>query len=104
MATMLPGPSRFSHLVDAVTLGYSAAALIVLALVRTSALGAIGVVFAVPLILAAVVRILRGLHFALTGRELRVSPTGQIIGPPVRLGRPSWERRPNVSCSRRRRY
>lgn len=99
MTTTRPGPSRLRHLVDAVTLGYSAAAIVVLALARTSALGAIGIIFAVPLIVAAVVRILRGLHFALTGRELRVSPTGEILSPPARLGRPSWERRPDVRCS-----
>lgn len=97
MAVMGAGPSRFSHLVDAVTLSYSGAALVVLALLRTSAPGAIGSIFAVPLILAAVVRILRGLHFALTGRTARVSSTGQILRPPARLRRPSWELRPNVS-------
>jgi hypothetical protein len=104
MATTLSGPSRLSHLVDAVTLGYSAGAVIVLVLAHTSAGAAIGVIFAAPLILAAVVRILRGLHFALTGRELRISARGQIQGPPARLGRPSWERPPNASSSRRRRY
>jgi hypothetical protein len=97
---MLPDSSRLSHLVDALTLAYSVGAVIVLALARISALGALGVIFAVPLVLAAVVRILRGLHFALTGRELRVSPAGQILSPPARLGRPSWERQPNVSRGR----
>jgi len=100
---MFPGSSRFSHLVDAVTLAYSVGAIIVLALARTSALGALGVIFGVPVVLAAVVRILRGLHFALTGRELRMSPRGQLLSPPARLGRTSWERRPSVNSSSRRR-
>jgi hypothetical protein len=99
MASMLAGRSRASHLIDAVTLAYTAGAIVLLALARTSAVGAIGVVFAIPLLLRIGVRIVRGLYFAMTGRNLRISATGQILDPPERLGRPSWERRPNVRCS-----
>ena len=87
MMQFVPGPSRLSHLVDAATLAYSAAAVVVLVLMRASALGALGVVFALPVLLAAGMRIARGLHFALTGRELRLTPTGQTVRPPARLGR-----------------
>lgn len=93
---MLPVRSRLSHLLDAVTLGESVSALVILALVHASALDAIGAVFAVPLILAAIGRIWRGVHFALTGRMPRVGAMGRLLDPPARLGRPSWERQPNV--------
>ena len=88
-----------SHFIDAAALAESAAALCLLVVARLTAVDAIGIVFAVPLIIAVLVRIARGLYFAATGRTLRLTERGQVIGPPVRLGRPSWERRPNVRCS-----
>src|SRR6476646_4879066 len=104
MATTPSVSSRFSRMMDAVTLGYSAAAVFVLVFSRTPVVAAISVIFAFPLILAAIGRILRGLHFALTGRSLRLGATGQILRPPARLGRPSWERQPNVKYTKRRRF
>ena len=100
MIALDPGPSRWSHLLDAVTLGYSAGALVLLALLRASVLDAVGIIFALPIVIAAVARIVRGLHFAITGHAPRARDwTGAVIDPPARLGRPSWERRPNGRCS-----
>lgn len=89
---MRPTRSRAARFVDALTLAQSVAALMLLAWSRNPALIALGVIFALPLVLAVGARIVRGVYFAATGREL--VPPGRVRGerPPARLGKPSWER------------
>ena len=84
---MLPARARLRHLVDAISLLESAGAVIVLEMTRGSAIDALGMVFALPLLYAAGVRIVRGLHAGLTGRDRRVDALGRLTGPPARLGR-----------------
>jgi hypothetical protein len=89
---MRPIPSRTTRFVDALTLAQSVAALVLLAWSRNPALMALGVIFALPLVLAVGARVVRGVYFAATGRELVPPGRGRGERPPARLGKPSWER------------
>ena len=88
--------ARLHGLADAASLVQTGAALLVVALTRGTALDAIGIVFAVPILSAAIARIMRRSYFALTGRTLSASL--QAEQPPARLGRAKWERGPNARC------
>ena len=83
----MPSRSRFRRFIDAVTLAQGVVAALVLAAARATIVDAIGVLFAVPVLYVAVVRILRSLHFALTGRESRLSTIGRLL-PPAALSQP----------------
>jgi hypothetical protein len=84
----MPSRSRLGRFIDAVTLAQGVIAAVLLAAARATAADAIGVVFAFPLLYVAVVRILRSLHFALTGRESRLNTIGRSTLPPATLGQP----------------
>ena len=75
------------HFVDAVALAQGIVAATFLALARATIVDAIGIVFACPVLFVGVVRVMRGLYFALTGRQSRLTTIGRSRLPPVRLGR-----------------
>jgi len=100
----MPGSSRWwwrlDRLLGAVTLLVSLAALLYVGLERVSAVSAVGVIFAVPILAVAGQRIARGIAAAVSGSEVHRGRFGEPDAtPPERLGRPTWERRPNVRCS-----
>ena len=80
---------RVRSAIDAVSLTKLLICALVFVVWRGSPLFALGGAFAAPIVLAMLVWIGRGLHFALTGR---------VPGaPPARLGQPLWQRRHDSS-------
>src|SRR5687767_8572277 len=97
MADRVTGWARLRRLADAAAFGEILVALLVLAFVFVPILAVGGVIFAVPVCAAAAVWIAREVYFAITGRELRSTALGDRDAlPPVRLGRPISQRRPDI--------
>ena len=85
---------------DALALTQMAGLIASAAVMRTPGLVALASLFALPLVVAIVRQIMRAVYAARTGIEPRDMVPWESMTPPARLGRPSWQRRPNVRCSR----
>jgi len=93
MATSLGKWSRLIRAADAAGLAHLLVLSMLLILSHASALHALGIVFAVPIYLAAAMWVVRWMRYALTGRLADRSPLDrERFAPRAHLGRPSWER------------
>jgi hypothetical protein len=78
---------RIRRLGDALALGHVVLVGFLVALLMVPALAGIGVIFVAPVLVAVIVRLMRELYFAATGRELRSALLGDSeIVPPAYLG------------------
>ena len=84
---------------DAFALAQVAGVIAIAAVARAPGLVALASLFVLPIVVAIVRQIMQAAHTARTGIEERESVPWESTTPPARLGRPSWERRPNGRCS-----